>query len=485
MEKKTKLGVIIAYVYLMLPFIIFVVGWGKLWIAMPMVFLLIICFWRMILHAPKLWMPELSRNNIEKIVIIFAVICLWVYLSGIGQLVFQNTDHRARNAIFDILVKYDWPVYGTGINGSEISLIYYIGFWLPSAIIGKIFGIRMGYWSQDVWAVLGITLVYYFICARTKKLEVWPLIVMILFSGLDYVGYYLLGTDMSAISQTMHLEWWNDPYQFSSMTTQLFWVFNQCIPIWVATVLIINLKDNRSSVLILATTMLTSTLPFVGLIPIVAYSVFSKKYPANKRWFSELIKEVVTLENIVGGGIIGIISFLYLKINVSGNMMSSSSKAAILNKYDGSLLMWMMCVILEVGIYLLLVYREQRDNWLFYIIAAELCFFPLIRVGVSSDFCMRAVIPAQIILMIYVIDVLRNSINQKRWLLSVVIIIVLGIGSITPIHEITRTCAETIQRKRDRVQVEEESNDYEDIFNSGNFSGEIKYSWFFKYFVKK
>lgn len=485
MEKKTKLGVAVAYAYLMLPFVIFVLGWIKLWMAMPMVILLIFCFWKMILYAPKLWIPELTRDNIEKIIAIFGAICLWVYLSGIGQLVFQNTDHQARNAIFNILVEYDWPVYGTAGSGSATSLIYYIGYWLPSAVIGKIFGIRAGYWSQDVWAVIGIGLVYYFICARTKKLEVWPLIVMILFSGLDYVGYYLLGTDMRTISQTMHLEWWNDPYQISSMTTQLFWVFNQCIPIWVATVLVINLKDNRSIVLILATTMLTSTLPFVGLIPIVAYCVFSRQYPAEKKWFPEFWKNTITLENVIGGGIIGIISFLYLKVNVSGTMVSTTSKSAIASRYDGSLLMWIICIMVEVGIYLILVYRKQRDNLLFYIIAAELCFFPLVRVGVSSDFCMRAVIPAQIILMIYVIDALRDSVSQKKWFMTIAIIMVLCIGSITPIHEITRTCAETIQRKRDRVQIEEGTYKDTEILNPGNFSGEIEGSWFFKNFVKE
>lgn len=485
MEKKAKLGVVIAYIYLVLPFVIFVLGWGKLWIAVPVVFLLIFCFWRIILYAPKLWIPELTRNNIEKIVIIVAVICLWVYLSGIGQLVFQNTDHLARNAIFDILVEYSWPVYGTGVNGSETSLIYYIGYWLPSAVMGKIFGVRIGYWCQDIWAVLGIVLVYYFICARTKKLEVWPLIVMISFSGLDYAGYYLLGTDMSTISQTMHLEWWNNPYQLSSITTQLFWVFNQCIPTWVATSLILNLKNNRSIVFVLATTMLTSTLPFVGLIPIVIYYLFSRKYLAEKNRFLEFCKDTLTVENIVGGGLIGIISFLYLKGNMSGNMVSSTSKSAIAGGDDGSLLMWILCVILEVGVYLLLVYREQRNNMLFYIIVAELCFFPLIRVGGSSDFCMRAVIPAQIILMIYVIDKLRDSVKQRKRLLAIMIVIVLGIGSMTPLHEISRTCAETIQRKRDRVQVEEGAYKYEEILNPGNFAGEIEGSWFFESFVRK
>lgn len=485
MEKRTKFGTGAAYLYLLLPFIIFVLGWIKLWIAVPMVLLLGLCFFKMLQHGPRLWRPELNRNNIEKIVIIVGTICLWVYLSGIGRLVFQNTDHSARNAIFNILVEHNWPVLGTAPNdGSPTGLIYYIGFWLPSAVIGKIFGLSAGYWAQDVWAVIGILLVYYFICVRAKKLEIWPLLVLIFFSGLDYLGTFLLGTDMRGISQTFHLEWWDDPYQISSMTTQLFWVFNQCIPAWLATALLMNTEDNRCVVMICAMTMLTSTLPFVGLLPIAAYFIFSRKYPGRK-WLPTFCKDTFTLENVVGGGIIGIVSFLYLSGNMSGSMISTSSTAVKPNGYDGSLLMWLLCIALEVGVYLILIYKRQRNNILYYIIAAELCFFPLLRVGTSNDFNMRAIIPAQFILLVYVTESLRIEVLRKKWLRIAAFVLILGIGAVTPVHEITRTCAQTIQRQRDKVQVEESPDKTDVIMKPGNFAGLVKGNIFYEYLAKK
>lgn len=485
MERKTKLGVYIAYIYLLLPFIIFAAGWLKIWVAVIILLLLAFSIFKLIQHAPSLWRPEFTRDNIEKLIFIFGIICLWVYLSGIGKAVFQNSDHTARNAIFDILVKNDWPVMNSGANGSGATgLIYYIGFWLPSAVIGKLFGIQAGYHMQMIWAVLGIMLFYYFLCTRTKKLEVWPLAVLIFFSGLDYIGYYLLGTDMSTITSTMHLEWWNDPYQLSSMTTQLFWVFNQCIPVWLATALLLNTKDNKAVIILLAVTMLTSTLPFIGLIPIVAYMILKRKYEKKQRWRKEFVKDLFTFENVVGGGIIGIISFVYLSGNFSGGLISTSGNAAKQNGYDGSLILWILTIVLEVGVYLLLVYKKERNNGLFYVIAAELCFFPLIRVGTSSDFCMRAVIPAQVVLLIFVIDLLRDACIRKQKVMIYVLVITLGIGSITPIHEITRTFSETIQRKRDRVQVEAGTDDYSVIMKPGNFAGLTAENIFFKYLAK-
>lgn len=428
----------------------------------------------------------MTRDNVEKIVFIIGVICAWVYLSGIGRLVFQNTDHSVRNAIFNILVDSSWPVFGTSpVDGSATGLIYYIGFWLPSAVIGKIFGLTAGYWAQCIWAVMGIVLVYYFICARVKKLEVWPLFILVFFSGLDYLGTFLLGVDMSAISQTFHLEWWNDPYQISGMTTQLFWVFNQCIPAWLATVLLMNTEDNRCVVMICAMTMLTSTLPFVGLLPIAAYYIFTRKYPHGQNWFSSFWRDTFTIENIVGGGIIGITSFLYLSGNSSGSMFSTSSAAVKPNGYDGTLFMWLLCIALEVGVYFFLIYKRQRNNILFYIIGAELLLFPLLRVGTSNDFSMRSIIPAQMILLVYVTDSLRNVIFRRRWLAIAAFTIVLGIGGITPIHEITRTCAETIQRQRNKEQVEETADETSIVMSPGNFAGTLKGNIFYGFLAKE
>ena len=201
--RKTKIGVLLTYVYLVLPFLIFAVGWfGKrYWVfILP---ILLFCGWKACKEVDALWFPKLTRENLFKICFILIVIFLWVYYSGIGRMVFQNTDHPVRNAIYEILVSYDWPIYNFDVNyevfpegTTATSLIYYIGFWMPAAVFGKIFGIAAGYGFQVFWAIFGIVLVYYFICARKEKILVWPLTILIFFSGLDIVGQYLIGTDL-------------------------------------------------------------------------------------------------------------------------------------------------------------------------------------------------------------------------------------------------------------------------------------------------
>ena len=321
-------------------------------------------------------MPEFNRENLIKILFIIGVIAIWVYYSGIGKFVFQNTDHAYRNGLFNMLVENNWPVINENVIQSKMpgvsktGLIYYIGFWLPSAIVGKILGLRCGYYAQAVWALLGIGLVYYLICAKNKKLELWPLAVFILFSGLDIIGEHLIGTNIFSIDVTTHLEWWGTAYQYSSMTTQLFWVFNQAIPIWLGTIVILMQKNNRNVVFILACGLITSTLPSIGLALITAFLCLTRTYPNRQKsvfkkngYVDCLVRDTFTLQNVLGGGIIGIFSALYLLTNTSGGMVNQAGLNA---QMQNSLPKYVIFLIIEVGIYILLVYKYNQKNYLFY-----------------------------------------------------------------------------------------------------------------------
>ena len=176
--KTSKIFLSISYIYLLLPFLIFTIGWMKLYFSIPIVICVSICFIKAIKESPQLWVPEINRENVIKILFVIGVIGIWVYYSGIGKFVFQNTDHAYRNGLFNMLVENDWPVINEHVIQSKMpgvsktGLIYYIGFWLPSAIVGKILGLRCGYYAQAVWALLGICLVYYLICAKNKNVRI-------------------------------------------------------------------------------------------------------------------------------------------------------------------------------------------------------------------------------------------------------------------------------------------------------------------------
>lgn len=489
-----------AYAYLLLPFLIFVLGWMKVYFAIPITAILIFCYWKIWKESEALWIPKLSKDNIIKILFILGVIALWVYMSGIGKFVYQNTDHTARNAIFNILVDYDWPVVNYEIlpqNADRFhatGLIYYIGYWLPSAVIGKLFGLRYGYWAQAVWAVLGIALVYYFICVKAEKIVVWPLWILIFFSGLDIVGIYLTNADIASYGSIWHTEWWGIPYQYSSMTTQLFWVFNQAIPAWLCTMLVLMQTNNRNLVLLLSTCMLSSTFPFVGLLLLVLFLCFTRKYEESEQsqkesrmirmkvYFKRLIQDTCTLQNVLAGGIIGITSFLYLIGNSSSGrvLMEDPRGSAFYN----SLPKLVLFLIVEVAVYAVLLYKYNKENKMFYFMILCLCVIPPIKVGFSNDFCMRVSIPFLFVMMLLVMQSLSLAWKKKDYGILIALIITLLLGSVTPMLELKRTWTCTYKRINAGEAVPMPNDDPVVILNAGNFSGNIETNFFYKYLAK-
>ena len=497
--RTTKYMEVLGYLYLIVPFFIFSIGWMKKEYWIPIAVILVVCFWKAWKDAIPLWMPKLTKKNVLKITTILSVVCIWVVLSGVGKFVFQNADHFYRNGIFEALVEYQWPIRNDQIiypeNFSEgthaTSLIYYIGFWLPAAVIGKLFGVGAGYVFQAVWAVLGIVLAYYFICARKEKLLVWPLFLLVFFSGLDIVGHSLSGSGFSIIATDGHLEWWAEKYQYSSNTTQLFWVFNQAVPAWVCTGCMMVQKNNKSIVWIFASCMLSATFPFVGLLPFTVFWMFGRKFldlndtrkgflktEVVKKYLICWTKDTMTIQNVLGGGIIGIFSFLYLTSNTSGHKIMESSAGAASG--GNQVLGYLVFFILEAGVYLVFLYRYQKKNVLYYVIFLSLLVIPAIRVGGGSDFCMRASIPALFLLMVLVIDGLERAKEEKNRRIFWGLVVMFLIGSITPIHEIGRTFHLTTERFLAGEQICESVKDPVELLNLPNFSGKIDESFFFE-----
>lgn len=496
-----KLFKTLSFSYILLPIIIFFLGWLKLWLAIPLCIALLIIFLRIINNeqSEQLLTRRLSFQDLFPVI---AIILLWVYFSGIGGLVFQNKDHWWRNEIFNLLVMEHWPV----ISGDR-GLIYYIGFWLPSAVIGKIFGFNAGYLFQILWTTLGIFLVWCLMCDHLSQISLKPLLGLILFSGLDIVGCLLLQVDFASLEHFMHIEWWSG-FQFSSFTTQLFWVFNQAIYAWVLTLLIMRQKSNRYIILIWSCGLLTCTLPFVGMLPFLLYkiyvnardaqdsnsisaTVFSKKQPLERQASSTKSNpkniyqricyfcrgsQLFTLENIIGGGCIGIICFLYEIGNISANNSGNP-----IHYTKGYLFLYILFLIIEVGLYAFVIYPYQKQNTLYWLCLIVLAACPLIHIGSDQDFCMRASIPALLVFMLLFFDSWEKAKAECNRLIYVGHLVLFLLGAVTPLCEIWRTTKNTVDMYHSGETIMAAPVSKAEIMDYPNFSGNVDESLFFKY----
>ena len=465
----------LSFSFILLPIIIFFLGWLKLWLAIPLCITLLIIFLRIINNEPceQLLTRQLSLQDLIPVI---AIILLWVYFSGIGGLVFQNKDHWWRNEIFNLLVMEHWPV----ISGDR-GLIYYIGFWLPSAVIGKIFGLNAGYLFQILWTALGIFLVWCLMCDHLRRISLKPLLGLILFSGLDIVGCMLLQVDFASLEHFMHIEWWSG-FQFSSFTTQLFWVFNQAIYAWVFTLLIMRQKSNRYIVLIWSCGLLTCTLPFVGMIPFLLYRIYVNACNAQEQTSRQRIgsicrgSQLFTLENIIGGGCIGIICFLYEIGNISANNSGNP-----IHYTKGYLFLYILFLIIEVGLYAFVIYPYQKQNTLYWLCLIVLAVCPLIHIGSGQDFCMRASIPALLVFMLLFFDSWEKAKAECNRLIYVGCLVLFLLGAVTPLCEIWRTTKNTVDMYHSGETIMAAPVSKAEIMDYPNFSGNVKESFFFKY----
>lgn len=499
MVLRTKFIVAATYVYLVLPFLIFAGGYLKLGYAIPVVLIVGGCMLKAIREERFADISVFKKKEVAKLVLATVIILIWVILSGIGDVFWQNSDHQCRDAIFNAMVKLKWPVeHGifAGRDSVMRALVYYNGFWFPSALVGKLISLRAGYIFQIIWAWAGLMLMYYLLCVFRKRVEIWPLLIIIFFSGLDIIRQNIYMD--TPLFSTAYLDFAINNFDYQSYAAQLGGAYNTTVPCFLTTMLVVN-RPRRSNIIFLwSTLLLTATFPFVGIIPYVLYMIFRKEEGKN---VSGKLRETCSLQNIAGAGLIGIISFFYVITNIASGyhgmedyqtasvspmMLSTvvqsfpillSQIADIWNKVIWNKLgTYVIFIFFEVGIYFGLIYKTYKKSMIFWITVGMLLVCPWIEVGLFCDFCLKASIPASLILTLLIISQLGEW--GKRKAANVGLIACLCIGSVTVFHGF----ADSI-----RIELlggEQKTLTTQRILSELNFSGETN-NFFFKYLARK
>ena len=260
------------------------------------------------------------------------------------------------------------------------------------------------------------------------------MIAFLSFSGLDIVGIFIKNIH----TEGFQIEWWAIEFQFSSMITQLFWVFNQTIAPWLITLIFINEKNVRNYMLLILLCLPYGPLPFIGLIPLlgvrgVKFLIQAIKQKAVK----EFIKDVISIENAISFFVILPVYYFFY----TGNQATLKEPFRI-ERYllceTGFRLLFVFW-FLEIGIYAFLIFSQNKKNELFWTSAIALIFIPLFKIGEFKDFGMRASIPSIVIMDYYVIKFFVDNIHDKKQDISIIAItLVFIIGMITPFAEYDR-----------------------------------------------
>jgi hypothetical protein len=439
----------LAYGYLVLPCLVFFLGYLRIAVGIPAAVLLMYSFWRCLRSTSADCGDEVTVSRKVLLVIGFVVLA-WTFFGGLGGFWFQTSDWMERNAIYRDLITRPWPVVYPS-KGSALS--YYIGHWMVPSVIPHLLYPAIGYdaaWLLGrlllwAWTWLGVCLVVLeliqLVHAAGNKQQLVALVVFIFFSGMDIIGVILRHKLGEAFDPgLLHLERWADQAQFSSNTTCLYWVFNQSVAPWLATLCFLREKAPSNYVLLLVGSLLCGPFPTVGLAVLMfakAVTWVVRSAREGRMASKEILIHLVSVQNVlVLLGAFSIVA-MYLLSN-----KAASAGASILS--GGDLIptkRYIAFIVLEAGAFAAMVWHERSHDPLFYVAVVFLCICPFIRIGEGYDFTMRASIPALLLLMTWCLEMVLEKGDAKATryrLRRAILIVCLAIGTITPSVEIYR-----------------------------------------------
>ncbi len=409
MEIKFRNLAIIAYGYIILPIIIFFLTWLKLYISVPASILLVVAgFWSLKKDYFKRERKIIIRKS--NFIIIIIIFMFWVWISGQGGGFYQTFDNHWRNAVFRDLINNEWPVIYPNTGNA---LIYYIMYWIVPASFGKLFGWGVANFILYIWTLIGILISYFMITCLLKvttlKKMIAVALVFIFFSGLNVIGILTVSSfkiyDLNQLSG--YWEGWLNAipsefpyeYQYSSNNILLQWVYNQTIVPWIITALLMENKKIRNFAFWGLLVLPYAPLPFIGffLYFLGLACIFIVKKIRMKK-YSEVIREIFSVQNLIAIVALFPIFFFFFKANSFGAKISRyvPSEAYDLKR----IVLLILFYFLEFGIYMLIIYKENKKNSLYWITLFSLIIIPFFKVGNGVDLCMRASIPGLFVLMI-------------------------------------------------------------------------------------
>ena len=483
---------LISYLYIFIPVLLFVFMWLKPYIGIVLGLLIIAGIYYSFKNETPLKKIEGIKERKPLLILGIGIIVLLILTSGIGASIKQYPDHLIRNTIFKVLIDKEWPVKLMTSNGHIRSMNYYIGFWLPAAFVGKFTSYKFALLFLQIWAIIGMLLIWYYMMERKQKFHLWYFVVFILFGGLDFLGTLLTGNIYEDIGN--RYEWWSGYWNYPSMMTSLFWAFNQAIYAWLIYKIIMRQENNKSVVFVWSTALLSCTFPAIGLLPFAVYKAMDNVKDDSKgiNRFINAVKQGLALTNVLGL-VISIILVLYVRSNVAVHTGFNQSTALITSytitqsftyyKWTAKLLNYLWFVLLEFVVYYVVLYKDKHKDPLYWLSLIVLLMCPLIKIGNWVDFAMRASIPALLCLCELVIDSLQSYFENKQHYLFIALICLLTVASIN--------CYDTLLGVLPSMSENAYEQTYHDIkmvsdknfADLDNFFGR-KESIFFKYFLK-
>ena len=429
----------LAIIYLMIPVVIWLIGWFHWWFGILAAVLIVLAL-RPALSGPVRLSPPRPLT-----LAVLLVACAWVMSTAAGGVFdFSNPDWPKHRSILLNLGYYPWPTflpdplsaYLPGEFSPPYLLRYYLGWYMVPGLFAQLLGLGALNYAVPIWTWLGVALIMLlFIRQRGGWGVVVAILVFVFFGGLDSLQAILfrtVGESTEPIQSTVQV-------QYLTNIRSLSWTPQHFIPAGLYTLLLLQLHRHFRflgvSPILLAAAPFWSSLVAIGLLPFIATILWKHGLRPFLRWSSLPLATALA----------GLIAF-YL---TSGPL--DLERGWIWARNDWTILArWIPTFYLTEFLLLALLLCAVRPSLLnrpFFLVGlASLVLVPLYHYGYHNDLASQASTPALLVLCYYSADticehapaVFRGAAAWWKRLVLACIAVTLSIGSLATISELER-----------------------------------------------
>ena len=419
-----------AVAYLALPLLIFCATWLRPQYALAGCAMLLVAI-AAALHPRdlSLRLPVAPRT----ILLVGAAGFAWAAFGGAGHLFYANADWLVRDAVLMDLAHTAWPPSYGERHGNAMILRTALAYFLPAAMLGSLIGAQFADLLLYAWTGLGAVLFLVLLPLPQQLLRQFlALVIVILFSGMDAAGVLLIAGHLPP--NALHLEWWAHPLQYSSHTTQLFWVPNHALPAWLAIALFYRHWRSPdfwpAAILVAALLPLWTPFAVLGIAPFLAFLALDR--------VRQGLGLRAPLALVVPAVLLLALQARYIGLGIEELGTSTPAEVAFSVGASGS--KYGRFVLLEfalLGVAMLFLLRHSRALWA--IAMVTLATLPLANFGPSNDIVMRASIPSLAMLSILCVRALDElDASAVTRIARGLVIGMLTLGAVTPAYEFWR-----------------------------------------------
>ena len=280
--------------YVAAPVVIWILGWFKWWVGIPIAILLIAGLWKVLAGS---WRISLSLPVLVSFVIALAWILVYP-VSGLWQPAGEIMANY--NLILD-LGRGEWPTYLTDyLNDDPPLLGFYLGWHIVPGLIGKWLGPTALSWAIPLWTWIGVGLMVVIFTRGlpTLRTTLIAALILVFFSGLDVLDHVL--SQGPAGTLELMLDRLNDNRQlaldettplylkYQSNSETLWWSPHHLIASGLVSLIILQSRHQRRlaavSGLAIVICAFWSVLAAAGLIPLVIAFIIKNGLRPFLKW---------------------------------------------------------------------------------------------------------------------------------------------------------------------------------------------------------